>query len=162
MGEDLKFPEWVYQDRRPETDREYFMNLTRIIFQAGMSWQLIANKWQNFLKAFDNFNIEKVASYGVKDLERLINDKSIIRNKQKINATIQNAESFKRIANEYGSFQKWLDSLDKSNNYQYVVKRLSSTFRRVGKSSAHIFLWSVGEPIMYEESMHTRKPSKII
>jgi DNA-3-methyladenine glycosylase I len=162
MHEERSFPKWVFQNERPETDREYFMNLTRVIFQAGMSWQVVANKWDNFLEAFDNFYIEKVAAYGVDDFERLRNDKGIIRNRQKIKATIENAEVFQRIVKEHGSFQSWLDSLDKSNNYEYIVKRLISMFSRVGKSTAHIFLWSVGEQIKYDENIHSRKPTKIV
>jgi len=76
-------------------------------------------------------------------------------------ATLHNAEEFKRIAEEFGSFQKWLDGLDKGNNYDYVVKRLKSRFKRVGPSTAHIFLWSVGEPIKWDESIHSRRPSQL-
>jgi DNA-3-methyladenine glycosylase I len=162
MHEERSLPDWVFQDDRPETDREYFMNLTRVIFQAGMSWQVVANKWDNFINAFDSFDIDKVAAYGVDDIERLRNDKNIIRNRQKIMATIANAEAFQRLAEEHGSFQSWLDSLDKSNNFEYIVKRLISMFSRVGKSTAHIFLWSVGEQIKYDESIHSRKPTKIV
>ncbi|MBD3206425.1 DNA-3-methyladenine glycosylase I [Candidatus Bathyarchaeota archaeon] len=162
MHKERSIPDWVFHDKRPETDREYFMNLTRVIFQAGMSWQVVASKWEYFLKAFDNFDIEVVSSYGVEDSERLRNDAGIIRNKQKIQATIENAEVFKRVSKEHGSFRKWLDYLDKSNNYDYVVKRLISMFSRVGKSTAHIFLWSVGEPIKYDESVHSRKASNLV
>jgi DNA-3-methyladenine glycosylase I len=122
---------------------------------------MIANKWPNFLQAFNNFNIHKVAKYGLNEQERLVKNTGIIRNKQKIMATINNAEEFLRIAEEYGSFQKWLDSLNKENNYEYVVKRLKSRFKRIGPATAHIFLWSVGEPIKYDESIHRRKPKRI-
>ena len=122
---------------------------------------MIADKWPNFKAAFDDFDIDKVASYGVEDQERLQNDKGIIRNKQKIAATIYNAEQFRLIAKENGSFKKWFDGLDKGNNYDYVVKRLKSRFKRVGPGTAHIFLWSVGEPIKWDESIHSRRPSKL-
>ena len=122
---------------------------------------MIANKWPNFKAAFDDFNIEKVAAYGLKEQERLQNDAGIIRNKQKIMATLHNAEEFKRIAEEHGSFRKWLDGLDKGNNYDYVVKRLRSRFKRVGPSTAQIFLWSVGEPLKWDESIHSRRPSRL-
>ena len=161
MPED-KMPAWVYKDKRPESDREYFMNLTRCIFQAGLNWQLVANKWPNFLEAFSDFDISKVAGYGAKDITRLSSDAGIIRNKQKILATIHNAREFERFAAEHGSFQSWLDSIDKSNNYDAVVRRLRSRFKRVGAGTAHILLWSVGEPIEYDESVHSRRPTKIV
>jgi len=162
MPENETMPGWVYKGRRPATDREYFENMTRCIFQGGLNWQMIANKWPNFREAFAEFDIDKVAAYGPDDVARLRGDEGIIRNRQKIEATIRNAEEFERIAAEHGSFQKWLDSLDKGSNYDYVVKRLKSRFKRVGPGTAHIFLWSVGEPIEYDESVHSRRPMKIV
>jgi len=161
MPEERELPSWVYTDSRPETDREYFENLTRVIFQAGLSWQLMANKWPNFKKAFDNFDIGKVAAYGAEGIGRLVEDAGIIRNRQKILATIHNAREFERIAREHGNFQSWLDSIDRSHNYDLVVKRLRSRFKRVGSGTAHIFLWSVGEGIRYDPAVHTRQPTKI-
>lgn len=161
MPEQTTKPDWVYKDNRPATDREYFQNMTRCIFQAGLNWQLIANKWPRFVEAFDGFDVDKVAAYGPDDVARLRGDKGIIRNRQKIEATILNAEEFKRIAAEHGSFQEWLDAMDKGNNYDYVVKRLKSRFKRVGVGTAHIFLWSVGEPIRYDPGVHGRRPTKI-
>lgn len=162
MPENETMPGWVYKGRRPATDREYFENMTRCIFQGGLNWQMIANKWPNFREAFAEFDIDKVAAYGPDDVARMRGDEGIIRNRQKIEATIRNAEEFKRIAAEHGSFQKWLDSLDKGSNYDYVAKRLKSKFKRVGTSTAHIFLWSVGEHIEYDESVHSRRPTKIV
>jgi DNA-3-methyladenine glycosylase I len=161
MPEERTIPDWVFQGKRPTKDKQYFENLTRCIFQGGLNWVMIANKWSNFREAFDNFDIEKVANYGVEDQERLLADAGIIRNKQKIMATIQNAEEFRKIIEEHGSFQKWLDSLDKSNNYQYVVKLLNSRFNRVGPSTAHTFLWSVGESVKWDENIYHRRPTKL-
>ena len=162
MPEGWTPPYWVYTDKRPETDTQYFENLTRCIFQAGLSWQLMSNKWPNFQKAFHSFNISKIAGYGAKDITRLSNDAGIVRNKRKINATIHNAREFERIIKEQKSFQHWLDSLDKTNNYDLIVKQLKSRFKHVGPSTAHIFLWSVGEPIKYDQSIHQRQPKKIV
>ncbi|MCW4051346.1 MAG: DNA-3-methyladenine glycosylase I [Candidatus Bathyarchaeota archaeon] len=162
MSTEMTLPDWVYKDRRPETDNAYFENLTRCIFQAGLSWQLIANKWSCFQKAFDGFEIPKVAAYSTDDIKRLSEDPSIIRNKRKILATLHNAREFERITKERKSFQKWLDGIDKSNNYDLVLKRLKATFKHIGSSNGSIFLWSVGEPIKHDPSMHRRQPSKIV
>ena len=161
MSEEREMPDWVFTDTRPTTDKQYFENLTRCIFEGGLNWVMIANKWPNFEKAFDGFDIKMIAAYGLEDQERLKSDAGIIRNKQKIMATIQNAEEFLRIKRELGSFQKWLDSMDKDNNYEYIVKRLSSRFKRVGPATASIFLWSVGEPITWNMRYHHRRPSKL-
>lgn len=162
MPEERKMPSWVYVDTRPIDDSAYFENLTRCIFQGGLSWQLMSQKWPNFRRAFNGFDIHKVAVYGVEDIKRLSEDPSIIRNKSKILATIHNAQEFERIADEHGTFQNWLDSIDKSHNYDTVVQRMRSRFKRVGPSTAHIFLWSVGEKIKYDPTVHSRRPKKIV
>lgn len=105
------------------------------------------NKWVTTKKAFSNFSIEKIACFIDADVERLMKDTCIIRNKGKIQAIIQNAKNFKAIEKQYGSFQKYLDSLDKSNNYANVIKDLMNKFRWLGPPSASLFLYTVVEKI---------------
>jgi 3-methyladenine DNA glycosylase Tag len=131
----------------PPNDDAYFENMSRVIFLAGLSWKMINEKWPNFKKAFKNFSIDEVAKLGEEDVERLMGDKSIVRNRAKIIATINNAKQFQNIRKEYGSFRSYLDSLDKSSNYALVIKELGKKFARMGPSSARIFLYSVGEDI---------------
>jgi DNA-3-methyladenine glycosylase I len=147
MAQEWKPPAWMYRGRRPPNDSAYYENMTRCIFQAGLSWRTVSDKWPAFQKAFDGFDVSKVAEYGAGDISRLMGDAGIIRNRRKILAAINNAREFERIAAEHGSFGGWLDSLDKSNNYDAVLKRLSSTFKHVGPTTAHIFLYTVGEDI---------------
>jgi DNA-3-methyladenine glycosylase I len=139
-------PEWWYQ-KRPSNDESYFENMCRVIFQAGLNWQVIDNKWPSIKKAFSNFNIGKIACYTEADVERLMKDPGIIRNKGKIKAIIQNAQNFKAIEKQYGSFQKYLDALDKSNNYENATKDLVNKFKWLGPPSASLFLYTVGEKI---------------
>ncbi|MFH2110931.1 MAG: DNA-3-methyladenine glycosylase I [Candidatus Bathyarchaeota archaeon] len=162
MPDERTPPKWVYKGRRPPSDDAYFENMSRCVFQAGLSWRLMADKWPNFQRTFDGFEVRKVAGYGADDIRRLSEDSGIIRNRSKIVATIENAREFERVAAEAGSFQRWLDGIDKANNYDLVVKRLKARFRRVGPSTAHIFLWSVGEPIEYEPEVFTRRPKKMV
>ncbi len=77
-------------------------------FQAGLSWECVLNKRENFRKAFDNFDIEKVLNYGEAKFKELIENTGIIRNKLKINASINNSKIFKEIQKEYGSFDKYI------------------------------------------------------
>lgn len=77
-------------------------------FQAGLSWITILKKRENFRKAFDNFDAEKVAKYGDEEIERLLADSGIIRNRLKIVAAINNAQIFLEIQEEYGSFDKYI------------------------------------------------------
>jgi DNA-3-methyladenine glycosylase I len=143
-------PKWIYRDRRPTSDDGYFENMTRVIFLAGLSWKMIDAKWGNFKKVFNNFSIAEVAKFGEKDIKRHMSDTSIVRNQAKILAAINNAKQLQNIRRENGSFQSYLDSLDKSNNYVQVIKELGKKFSRLGPSSARIFLYSVGE--------NTRRP----
>lgn len=77
-------------------------------FQAGLSWQTILNKRENFRLAFDQFDVRKVANYDEAKTEKLMNDASIIRNRMKIEATINNARRFLEIQNEFGSFDNYI------------------------------------------------------
>lgn len=140
-------PDWWYQGRRPSTDEEYFENMCRVIFQAGLNWQVVDNKWPSIKKAFSNFKIGKVSCFTESDVERLKKDPGIIRNEGKIKAIIQNAQNFKAIEKQCGSFQKYLDSLDKSKNYEFVVADLVNKFKWLGPPSASTFLYTVGEKI---------------
>src|SRR5881392_2452801 len=85
--------------------------LARLILeinQAGLSWETILKKKDNFFKAFDDFNIEKVSRYSEKKNEKLMQDAGIIRNRLKIEATIHNAKCIRAIQKESGSFRNWL------------------------------------------------------
>lgn len=76
--------------------------------QAGLSWITILNKREGYRQAFDQFNVDKVAAYGEADRERLLNDSRIIRNRQKINAAINNSRVFLELQKEFGSFSHYL------------------------------------------------------
>lgn len=77
-------------------------------FQAGLSWQIVLNKREAFRKAFDNFDPVKVAKYDEKKLEKLVQNKAIIRNRMKIAACIHNAQRFLEVQKEYGSFDNYI------------------------------------------------------
>ena len=77
-------------------------------FQAGLSWEIILNKREAFRKAYDGFDIEKVANYDEAKIDELLSNPDIIRNKLKIRASICNAKVFKQIEEEFGSFYAYL------------------------------------------------------
>lgn len=89
-------------------DNYLFEMLILEMFQAGLSWECILNKRENFKKAYDNFAIDKIIKYDDVKKEELYNNKCIIRNRLKINASINNSAIFKEIQKEYGSFSKYL------------------------------------------------------
>lgn len=77
-------------------------------FQAGLSWECVLNKRKSFEIAYDNFDLDKVCSYDDRKVNELLSNKDIIRNKLKINASINNAKIFRNIKNEYGTFYNYL------------------------------------------------------
>ena len=128
-----------------EKDDELFERLMFEINQAGLNWILILKKQENFRKAFDNFNPEKVASYGEKDFTRLMNDEGIIRNRLKINAAIENAKIILAMKQEYGSFRKWLDLNDvKKLSLAEWTKLFKKSFKFTGGEIVKEFLMSTG------------------
>ena len=89
-------------------DRLLFEFLTLEGAQAGLSWITILRKRENYRKAFDNFDCQKIAEYTVDDVNRLLSDSGIIRNRLKIKSAIKNAQAVLRIKEEFGSFDTYL------------------------------------------------------
>ena len=89
-------------------DKHLYEMLILESFQAGLSWECVLNKREDFRKAYDNFDIDKICNYDQNKIYELLNNKNIIKNKLKINASINNAKIFKSIQNEYGSFYNYL------------------------------------------------------
>jgi DNA-3-methyladenine glycosylase I len=89
-------------------DRKLFELLLLEGMQAGLSWSTILNKRENFRKAFDNFDFNKVASYNKRKINSLLMDASIIRNKLKIESAVTNAKAFLEVRKEFGTFDKYI------------------------------------------------------
>jgi len=124
-------------------DNELFGRLLMEINQAGLSWETVLKKEQNFRKAYHNFNIKKIAAYTEADRKRLMGDPGIIRNRLKINAAIENAKTIVAIQKEYGSFEKWLQSQHPKTKDEWV-KLFKKTFRFTGGEIVNEFLMSTG------------------
>lgn len=101
-------------------DQKLFEFLVLEGFQAGLSWQIVLNKRENFRKAFDNFEVEKVANYNDKKVEEHLRDAGIIRNRAKILGCINNANRFIKVQKEFGSFSSYMWSF--VNNKPVVNK----------------------------------------
>jgi len=89
-------------------DRKLFEFLILEGFQAGLSWRTILNKRENFRKAFDNFDYNKVAKYNKRKINSLLRDEGIIRNKLKIEGAVANAKAFLQVKKEFGTFDKYI------------------------------------------------------
>ena len=145
-------PEFIIPPRSvPENDAGYFEKITQAVFQAGFSWKVIRQKWPDFTRAFAGFDIDTVAAFGAEDIERLLEDKGIVRNGRKIEATIANAQTCQKLTGEYGSMQQFLRSMD-GKDYYTRAKAFSKQFKFMGPMGAYFFFYSVGEDVPpYEE-----------
>lgn len=89
-------------------DRKIYEFLILEIFQAGLSWRTVLRKRENFRKAFARFDYRKVARFGARDVQRLLKDAGIIRNRAKILAAIHNAKLFMDVQKEFGCFSDYM------------------------------------------------------
>lgn len=105
-------------------DKTHFEYLVLESAQSGLSWLTVLKKRENYRKAYDNFDYEKVALYDECKIDELINNEGIIRNRRKIEASINNAKRFIEIRNEFGSFDeyiwKFVDNNTINNSYNDV------------------------------------------
>ena len=143
-------------------DRTLFEFLVLEGAQAGLTWQTVLNKRENYRKAFDKFDPAKIARYNSKDVKQLLKDPGIIRNRLKIDATITNAEQFLKIWKEFGSFDKYVwrfvggspirhrfNSLSQipatTKESETMSKELRGrSFRFVGPTICYAFMQAVG------------------
>lgn len=136
-----------YHDREygfPLTgDDELFERLVLEINQAGLSWLTILKKREGFRRAYDDFQVERVASYGERDRARLLADPGIIRNRLKVDAAIHNASRILDLRARHGSFAAWLDTHHPLPKAEWV-RLFKKTFRFTGGEITGEFLMSTG------------------
>ena len=120
---------------------DYLAELTKVVFQSGMGRQVVEAKWDGFLDAFEQFDCAKVAALSPEDIDRLVADTRVIRNRRKIEATVHNAETLLELE-ESGGFTSWLRSHETEAERDKALRR---EFKFLGPSGIHQFLWAVGE-----------------
>ncbi|MDE3089342.1 MAG: DNA-3-methyladenine glycosylase I [Chloroflexota bacterium] len=122
-------------------DRKLFEFLILDAFQAGLSWQIILNKRANFRRAFHRFSARRIARYTARDVQRLLADAGIIRNRLKIAAAISNAQQFLKVQKEFGSFDKYIwqfvGGKPKKNKFK-SLKQIPATSKESDAMSADL------------------------
>ena len=118
-------------------------------FQAGLSWECVLNKREDFRKAYDNFDIDKVILYDDKKVSELLSNEKIIRNKLKIKASINNSKIFKKIQKEYGSFCNYLKTFTKGKKVYEINKTTSELSDNISKDLKNRGMKFVGSTIIY-------------
>lgn len=128
----------------PKGLADYLEAMTKSAFQAGISWDVILAKWDGFKEAFRDFDAEHVASLTPRDVDRLVKDTRIVRNRSKIEATVHNAQRLIDLDREFGGFRKYLRSF---KSYDELVKDMRKRFKFLGESGCYIFLYVVKEKV---------------
>ena len=122
-------------------DQQLFEMLILEGAQAGLSWETILKRRENYRQAFHQFDAHKIAAMTDEDLADLKNNPGIIRNRLKINAAIHNAQVILELQKEFGSFKNWLDN-HKKNTKEEWVKLFKKTFKFTGGEIVNEFLTS--------------------
>ena len=133
----------------PPTDLSGYLDaLARVMFQTGISWRVVEAKWPGTRDAFDGFNPERVASLSTADIDRLMGDTRVIRNRRKLEAVVANARRMLELAGEHGGFGHYLDSL---GDFEATKKELRRSFAFLGDTGSWYFLWMVGRQVPAHE-----------
>lgn len=130
-------------------DKYLFEMLILESFQAGLSWECVLNKRDSFRQAYDNFDLEKVCNYDEKKKQELISNAEIIRNKLKINASVNNAKIFRDIKNEFGTFYNYLKTFTNGETYYEVGQTSSELSDKISKDLKKRGMKFVGTTIIY-------------
>jgi DNA-3-methyladenine glycosylase I len=128
----------------PSSLNDYLEVMTKAVFQSGMSWKVVETKWPGIQDAFHNFDVQKVAGFDERDLERLGQDKRVIRNHRKLAAIVGNAIKMILLEQEHGSFQNYLRS---HGDFDTTLKAIRKDFKFMGPTGIYIFLYVVGEEV---------------
>ncbi len=156
------------------TDEKYLYKMFILeTFQAGLSWECILNKKESFEKSYDYFDIDKVVNYGEKKINELMNNKNIVRNKNKIISSINNTKIYKNIILECGSFYNYLKIFTKGKIYYELNKttnKISDSIskdlykrgmRYVGSITIYSYLQAIGIINSHEKDCFLYKKSML-
>lgn len=137
--------------KRPAPPKDlsgYLDAMARVMFQTGISWRVVEAKWPDIRAAFGGFNPARVAKLTDKDIDRLMGDARVIRNRRKLEAISSNAGRMLELDAEYKGFQHYLDSL---GDFEATKKALHKQFAFMGDTGTWYFLWMVGRKVPEHE-----------
>jgi 3-methyladenine DNA glycosylase Tag len=118
--------------------------ISRAVFQAGLNWAIITARWEIFRAAFDDFAVDRVATYGEADVERLMTTDGIVHSASKIAGTIANARALIAIVAEFGSVSAYVARFE---TYDALFADARTRFAFLGDLSCYYWLFRTGEPV---------------
>ena len=134
---------------QPKGLADYLDVMSKSVLQTGISWRVVNSKWPGIQEAFQGFDPAVVAAFTIEDIDRLVQDTRIIRNRRKVEAIISNANHMLELDRAHGGFRRYLRS---HADFEALVKDLRKQFKFLGDMGAYHFLWVVSEEVpSYEE-----------
>jgi 3-methyladenine DNA glycosylase Tag len=141
---------------RPKGLADYLDVMSKAVFQSGMSWRVVEAKWDGTREAFFGFDPHRVANLTPKEIDALAEDTRVIRNRRKLEATVENAETLLALENEFGGFDKYLRSHE---DFEALSADLVKRFKFLGDLGSYYFLHVIGEPVPpHEQWMKSHRP----
>jgi 3-methyladenine DNA glycosylase Tag len=123
---------------------DYLDVMSKSVFQSGISWAVVDAKWPGTREALYGFDPKRLSELTPEDVDRLAADTRLVRNRRKIEATIDNAETMLDLEREHGTFPAYLRSFA---DYDALARDLVKRFKFLGDMGAYHFLYVVGEPV---------------
>jgi 3-methyladenine DNA glycosylase Tag len=134
---------------------DYLDVMSKAVFQSGMSWRVVEAKWPGFREVFQEFDPNIVADLTPPEIDRIAQDTRIIRNRRKIEATVDNAATLLELDRSHNGFKNYLKS---HASYADLERDLQKRFKFLGGMGIYYFLYVVGEPVPpHEEFMASRR-----
>lgn len=132
--------------RKPVDEKGYFEILSKAVFNAGFSYQVVNTKWEGIKEVFEEFDPEIISNWTIDEISNALESPKIIRNAKKVKAMVSNAKIFLEIIKKHSSFEDYLKSF-REKSYEEKQQIIAKQFRWLGPTGAHFFLWSIGEKV---------------
>lgn len=140
----------------PRSLDDYLAAMSRAALEPGLNWEVVDSKWPGIAEAFDHFDADTVSAYTPEDIERLMADPRVIRNRKKIEAIVHNAGEMEVLERDHpGGFRGYLRSHD---TYEALAKDMKKRFSFLGDSGVYHFLYVVREPVPSWEQWMSSHP----
>ena len=134
---------------QPTSLADYLEVMSKAVFQAGISWRVVENKWPGIREAFRGFDARAIVSLTPEELDAITADPRVIRNRRKIEAIVENANAMLGLERQHGTFRSYLRS---HGSFEGTVKDMRKRFKFLGDMGAYYFLWVVDEEVpSYED-----------
>ena len=130
--------------KQPVSLADYLETMSKAVFQAGISWKVVDAKWPGIRQAMKGFDTLAVSQFGGADIDRLMQDARLIRNRRKLEGIVLNARKMLELDKEFKGFRTYLRS---QGTFAETAAALHRDFKFMGESGSYYFLWVVGEKV---------------